>query len=137
MAQTQEHETEFTDPALQPEQAAHLTRTLRKAADSGLGGPDLQDVARKLLSGRVELRDVLDSPAGARAFGAGLEPLRSKWEALSAEERQAIRDGSAEQPESDAPRTDDDAAKPRSRRPRGQAPGSPAGGHTSGGWSLY
>lgn len=126
------NETEFHDEALSPEQAAQFTRTLRKVTESGVGGPDLQDLARKLLSGRMDLRDVLDSPAGARALGAGLEPLRSKWEALPESERQAIRD---ERPEAVAPGEADDPPAPRPRRGRGQAPSS-APRH-AGGWSAY
>ncbi|MFE2425376.1 hypothetical protein ACFXJ5_01250 [Streptomyces sp. NPDC059373] len=125
-------ENELHDAALDPEQAAHLNRTLRKVVGNSAVGPDLQDVARRLLSGRMELRDVLDSPAGARALGAGLEPVRSKWEKLTAAERQAVRDAEPEQ--SDAPGKDDDP-KPRGRRPRGEA--APSARHTSGGWSAY
>jgi hypothetical protein len=136
-------ETEFHDAALDSEQAARFTHTLREVTESGVGGPDLQDLARKLLSGRAELRDVLDSPAGARALGAGLEPLRSTWEALSEDERQAVRD---ERPPAGGD-TDTDARAgtpgpgvregpgPRGRRVRGRAPSS-GPGH-AGGWSAY
>ncbi|WP_405723962.1 hypothetical protein OG607_16625 [Streptomyces sp. NBC_01537] len=129
-------ETEFHDAALDPGQAARFTRTLRKVTESGVGGPDLQDLARRLLSGRMELGDVLDSPAGARALGAGLDPLRSKWEALPEQERQAIRDERPGPEETREPGRDGrEGAGPRGRRPRGQAPSS--GPRHGGGWSAY
>ncbi|MCZ9340168.1 hypothetical protein NGM37_20625, partial [Streptomyces sp. TRM76130] len=55
---------------------------------------ELQESARRLLTGRLALRDALDDPAMARALGGGdMASLRSQWESLPEEERERIRRG--------------------------------------------
>jgi len=53
----------------------------------------MQEAAKKLLSGRLALRDALDDPAVSRALGGGMASLRGQWASLSDEERDQVRHG--------------------------------------------
>ncbi|MER7990375.1 hypothetical protein ABTY53_33050 [Streptomyces noursei] len=79
------------DKDLSEEQNTHLTAALRAVRDNGAASPDLKDLARTMLSGRMEIKDVLDSPAGHRALTDGLAGLRDQWRALPPEQRQSLR----------------------------------------------
>lgn len=81
------------DEALEPEQIRSLNSALRKLSETDAGGKDLQEAAKKLLSGRLALRDAMDDPAVSRALGGGMASLRGQWESLSEDERDQIRHG--------------------------------------------
>ena len=44
-----------------------------------------------MLGGRLELKDVLDDPAGHRALTDGLSGMRESWRSMSPQDRQAVR----------------------------------------------
>ncbi|MGP4013448.1 hypothetical protein [Streptomyces sp. 4N124] len=121
------------DEALEPEQIRSLNSALRQLSTSDGVSKDMQEAAKKLLSGRLALRDALDDPAVARALGGGMSSLRGQWEALSEEEREQIRRG-------EAGGSGDPATGPSEpKRPEGDnsQPGKKNQGRHSGGFSLY
>ena len=81
------------DEALEPEQIRSLNSALRGLSETDGVGKDLQDAAKRLLSGHLALRDAMDDPAVARSLGGDMASLRGQWESLSDEEREQIRDG--------------------------------------------
>ncbi|MEJ8671401.1 MULTISPECIES: hypothetical protein [unclassified Streptomyces] len=121
------------DEALEPEQIRSLNSALRKLSETDAGGKDLQEAAKKLLSGRLALRDAMDDPAVSRALGGGMASLRGQWESLSEDERDQIRHGE--------PLTGGDPAAGPSEPKRAQGEDSQSGkknqGRHSGGFSLY
>ncbi|MFE9399047.1 hypothetical protein [Streptomyces flavidovirens] len=121
------------DEALEPEQIRSLNSALRKLADNGGAGKDLQDTAKKLLSGRVTLRDAMDDPSVVRALGSGMASLRGEWESLSEEEREQIRQG--ETPASGGASSDPNG--PRRSEGEPSQPRKKSQGRHSGGFSLY
>ncbi|GAB7030954.1 hypothetical protein AB0G35_16135 [Streptomyces sp. NPDC021749] len=76
---------------LAEEQNEHLTSALRTVRDNPNAPSELQDLARKMLSGRLELKDVLDDPSGYRALTDGIAGMRESWRSMSPEDRQAVR----------------------------------------------
>ncbi|WP_406208065.1 hypothetical protein [Streptomyces decoyicus] len=60
-------------------------------AREGAGRPVRQDLARKVLGGRLELKDALDDPSGFRALTDGLSGMRESWRSMSPQDRQAVR----------------------------------------------
>ncbi|UQA93041.1 hypothetical protein [Streptomyces halobius] len=56
-----------------------------------------------MLGGRLELKDVLDDPAGHRALTEGLSGIRDQWRSMTPQERQARRASAAQVPD-EAPR---------------------------------
>jgi hypothetical protein len=121
------------DEALEPEQIRSLNSALRKLSETDGVSKQLQDAAKRLLSGRLALRDALDDPAVARALGGGMASLRGQWEALSEEEREQIRRGEAPASGSLA------SGSSEPRRPEGESsqPSKKSQGRHSGGFSLY
>ncbi|MFJ4754597.1 hypothetical protein [Streptomyces sp. NPDC088763] len=120
------------DEALEPEQIKSLNSALRKLSQTDNVSKDLQEAAKRMLSGRLALRDALDDPAFARAFGSGgLASLRGQWESLPEEERDRLRHGEPLQGDADAARK---GAEGGPSEPGGKKPG---GGRHSGGFSLY
>ncbi|MEV6948361.1 hypothetical protein AB0N07_41870 [Streptomyces sp. NPDC051172] len=123
------------DEALEPEQIRSLNSALRKLSENDGVGKDLQDAAKKLLSGRLPLRDALDDPGVARALGGGMASLRGQWESLSEEERDQVRHGepltggvaSSPSGQSEPSRSEDQSAQS----------GKKSQGRHSGGFSLY
>ncbi|MEV5463782.1 hypothetical protein AB0L17_37820, partial [Streptomyces cellulosae] len=88
---------------------------------------------KRMLSGRLPLRDALDDPAVARALGGGLASLRGEWESLSEEERDQIRHG-------EAPASGDASSGqsgPSSSKDESSQSGKKDQGRHSGGFSLY
>ncbi|MGW2404588.1 hypothetical protein ACWCXK_08680 [Streptomyces sp. NPDC001739] len=79
------------DRDLAEEQNEHLTRSLRAVRDNASAPAEAQDLARKMLSGRLELKDVLDDPSGYRALTDGIAGMRESWRAMAPEDRQAVR----------------------------------------------
>ncbi|WP_327353041.1 hypothetical protein [Streptomyces sp. NBC_01304] len=122
------------DEALDPEQIRSLNKSLRSVADIPGASPELQDMAKKLLSGQVSLRDSLDDPSGARALGSGLAGLRGQWEQMSDEEREQIRLG--EMPPGGEVAPGQDEQERRQDRDADQSKKKGQGRH-SGGFSLY
>lgn len=121
------------DEALEPEQVRSVNSALRKLADNGNASKEMQDMAKKLLSGQVTLRDAMDDPSASRALGGGLASLRSEWESLSDDERDQIRHG--EVPANSDP-SSDGSESGRSQGEPSQTPKTSKGRH-SGGFSLY
>ncbi|MGY0491370.1 hypothetical protein [Streptomyces sp. WG-D5] len=101
-----EREYPIEDQNLTEEQNEHLTESLRKVRDMKDAPPALQDLARQLLGGRMDLKEVLDSPAGHRALGEGLAPLREQWRNMSPQERQQVRDYDPDEDPKNAPGRD-------------------------------
>ncbi|MEU2784610.1 MULTISPECIES: hypothetical protein [Streptomyces] len=121
------------DEALEPEQIKSLNSALRKLSQTDNVSKDLQESAKRMLSGRLALRDALDDPAFARAFGSGgLASLRGQWESLPEEERDRLRHGEPLQGDADGTGQKDPQGRPS--EPGGKKPG---GGRHSGGFSLY
>ncbi|MFM9373048.1 hypothetical protein [Streptomyces sp. Da 82-17] len=122
------------DEALEPEQQRSLNASLRQVRDLPGASPELKDMANKLLSGRVSIRDIVDDPSGSRVFGGGVfAQLRGQWESASDEERDRLRN-SETTPDADADKRGDDG-KPR-RSEESERPKKGQGRH-SGGFSLY
>ncbi|MGW0611936.1 hypothetical protein [Streptomyces sp. NPDC002788] len=121
------------DEALEPEQIRSLNSALRKLSETEGVSKDLQEAAKRMLSGRLPLRDALDDPAVARALGGGLASLRGEWESLSEEERDQIRHG-------EAPASGDASSGqsgPSSSKDESSQSGKKDQGRHSGGFSLY
>ncbi|OEJ23377.1 hypothetical protein AR457_01395 [Streptomyces agglomeratus] len=121
------------DEALDPEQVRSLNSALHKLADGGGAGKELQDTAKNLLSGRLQLRDALDDPSAVRALSSGpMASLRNQWESLSDEEQEQIRQG-------EAPASDGAPSDPNAPRRSGEDSPQPrkSQGRHSGGFSLY
>ncbi|MFJ9849940.1 hypothetical protein [Streptomyces sp. NPDC101150] len=76
---------------LAEEQNEHLTSALRAVRNNPNAPSELQDLARKMLGGRVELKDVLDDPSGFRALTDGISGIRESWRSMSPQDRQAVR----------------------------------------------
>ncbi len=121
------------DEALEPEQIRSLNSALRKLSATDGVSEDLQEAAKRMLSGRLPLRDALDDPAFARALGGGLASLRGQWESLSEEERDQIRHG-------ETPQSGDSSSDPSgsgNARDESSQSGKKNQGRHSGGFSLY
>ncbi|MGW5482131.1 hypothetical protein [Streptomyces sp. NPDC004008] len=121
------------DEALEPEQIRSLNSALRKLSETDGVGKDMQEAAKRLLSGRLALRSALDDPTVAHALGEGLGSLRGQWESLSGEEREQIRHGEA------LTSGDPSSGQSEPRRAEGQSSQAGKKGQTrhSGGFSLY
>lgn len=129
------------DEALEPEQIRSLNSALRKLSETdGGASKELQDAAKKLLSGRLALRDALDDPAVARVLGGGMASLRGQWESLSEEEREQIRrgEGPTSGPASGAPSSGvSEPRRPEGSEGESSQRGKKGQGRHSGGFSLY
>ncbi|QOV35149.1 hypothetical protein IM697_34515 [Streptomyces ferrugineus] len=121
------------DEALEPEQIRSLNSALRKLSENDGVSKDLQEAAKRMLSGRLALRDALDDPAVARALGGGMASLRGQWESLSEEERDRIRHGEAPAG-GDAP---SGQSEPSGSKDQTSQSGKKDQGRHSGGFSLY
>ncbi|MDI3388302.1 hypothetical protein QIS99_19140 [Streptomyces sp. B-S-A8] len=134
------------DEALEPEQQRALNASLRQVRDLPGASPELQEMAKKLLSGRVSLRDIVDDPSGSRVFGGGdLAKLRGQWESASEEERDRLRNTEADEDSgrdsrNEGGRDGTDRQDGRDGQTRnsqeGERPKKSQGRH-SGGFSLY
>jgi hypothetical protein len=133
------------DEALEPGQIRSLNSTLRKLSETDAVGKGMEDAAKRLLSGRLALRDALEDPAVARALGSGMNSLRGQWDALSEEEREQIRheeaaaagapsSGQTGQTGQDGPTG---PTGPRGSEGRDSRSGTQNQGRHSGGFSLY
>ncbi|MFE9441521.1 hypothetical protein ACFYO2_21485 [Streptomyces sp. NPDC006602] len=124
------------DEALEPGQIRSLNSALRKLSETDAVGKDMEDAAKRLLSGRLALRDALEDPAVARALGGGMASLRGKWDALSEEEReQLIHEGAGESGNpSSGP---SEPSGPRRSESEDSRSGTQSPGRHSGGFSLY
>jgi hypothetical protein len=95
------------DPGL----ARSLRRSLGRLAD-GVGGPELQEMARDVLAGRISLREAAGSHAYAAALREHSSDKLDKLLALPAEEREALAErGRAELAELRAEAEADQAAE--------------------------
>ncbi|GAA3043975.1 hypothetical protein GCM10020229_64060 [Kitasatospora albolonga] len=80
---------ELLDVADNPAQARELHRALRTLADNDSVGPQLQQMARDVLSGRVGMREVVESDRYLNAIGERLGQMRTAAENLSPADREA------------------------------------------------
>ncbi|MFI5528020.1 hypothetical protein ACIA8O_05620 [Kitasatospora sp. NPDC051853] len=80
---------ELLDVADNPAQARELHRALRTLADNDSVGPQLQQMARDVLTGRVGMREVVESDRYLNAIGERLGQMRTAAENLSPAEREA------------------------------------------------
>ncbi|MFJ1757835.1 hypothetical protein [Kitasatospora sp. NPDC088134] len=80
---------ELLDVADNPRQAAELHKALRTLAKNDSVGPELQQMARDVLTGRIGMRDVVQSDRYLHALGDRLGEMRTAAENLSPEERAA------------------------------------------------
>lgn len=83
---------ELLDVADNPAQARDLHRALRTIADSDAVGGELQQMARDVLTGRVGMREVVESDRYLSAIGERLGQMRTAAENLSPEQREASED---------------------------------------------
>ncbi len=121
------------DEALEPDQIRSLNAALRQLSQTEGAGKELQEAAKKLLSGRLALRDALDDPAVSRALGGGMASLRGQWESLSEEQRDQVRHG---EPLSGGGPSSGPSEPRRSESEGSQSEKRNQGRH-SGGFSLY
>ncbi|MFJ8670594.1 hypothetical protein [Streptomyces sp. NPDC093589] len=98
---------------LSEDQNEHLTKALRAVRGNPSAPPAMQDLARKMLSGRLELKDVLDDPSGHRALTEGISGMRESWRSMAPQDRQAVR---AKVEENAAEAEADGVSGPRSDR---------------------
>ncbi|MFF4648452.1 hypothetical protein [Streptomyces sp. NPDC001380] len=85
-----EHEiddTELLDVADDLGQAASLHKALRTIAANPSVGPELQDMAKGVLSGRIGMKDVIASDRYLDALGDRLGKIREAAEDMTPEER--------------------------------------------------
>ncbi|MFJ5231323.1 hypothetical protein ACIQBJ_15675 [Kitasatospora sp. NPDC088391] len=80
---------ELLDVADNPRQAAELHKALRTLAKNDSVGPELQQMARDVLTGRIGMREVVQSDRYLHALGDRLGEMRTAAENLSPEERAA------------------------------------------------
>ncbi|MFG2821304.1 hypothetical protein ACGFX4_17990 [Kitasatospora sp. NPDC048365] len=80
---------ELMDAAADPQQAASLHKALRTLAGNPSVGEELQALARDALSGRIGIREMIESPRYLAAVGAKLDEMREAAERMSPEERKA------------------------------------------------
>ncbi|RKE23318.1 hypothetical protein [Streptomyces sp. TLI_171] len=80
---------ELLDVADNPHQAAELHRALRTLAKTDSVGPELQQMARDVLTGRIGMRDIVESDRYLSAIGNRLGEMREAAENMSPEERAA------------------------------------------------
>ncbi|MFJ8042819.1 hypothetical protein ACIRBX_20235 [Kitasatospora sp. NPDC096147] len=80
---------ELLDVADNPAQARELHRALRTLAGSDSVGPELQQMARDVLTGRVGMREVVESDRYLGAIGDRLGQMRTAAENLSPEQQEA------------------------------------------------
>ena len=123
------------DEALEPEQIRSLNSALRQLSKNDGVDKDLQEAAKKLLSGRLALRDAMDDPGIARALGSGMASLRGQWESLSEEERDQVRHGET----LDGAHPSGDPSEPGKPETEGRPSrfAKKNQGRHSGGFSLY
>ncbi|MEU5384234.1 hypothetical protein [Kitasatospora cineracea] len=80
---------ELLDVADNPEQAAELHRALRTLATNDKIGPELREMAREVLTGRIGMREAIQSDRYMSAIGTRLDEMRTAAQNLSPEEREA------------------------------------------------
>ncbi|WP_431678113.1 hypothetical protein [Kitasatospora sp. KL5] len=78
---------ELLDVADNPTQAASLHKALRTIANNSNVGPELQEMAKSVLSGRIGMKDVIESDRYMHAIGARLGEMRDAAEHMSPEDR--------------------------------------------------
>ncbi|MFD9127684.1 hypothetical protein [Kitasatospora sp. NPDC059571] len=86
---------ELLDVADSPAQAASLHKALRTIAGNPSVGPELQEMARGVLSGRIGMKDVIGSDRYLHAIGARLDGIRDAAEHLSPEDRRRSEERAA------------------------------------------
>ncbi|MGP4002249.1 hypothetical protein [Streptomyces sp. 8N706] len=82
---------DLMDVAHDQEQAHRLRKALRTLADNPSVGGELQEMAQKVLSGRIGMRDAIQTERYMDALGDRLTQIRRAAEAQTPEEREAQR----------------------------------------------
>lgn len=82
-------DSELMDVAQDPEQAHRLHKALRTMAGNPAVGGALQEMAQEVLSGRMGMRDVLQTDRYMDAIGSRMTEIRRTAEDQTLEERKA------------------------------------------------
>lgn len=80
---------DLMDAADNEEQALSLHRALRTMRDNPSVGGDLQEMAREVLSGRIGMKDAIQTDKYMDAMGVKLGEMREAAERQTPEEREA------------------------------------------------
>ncbi|UQA92755.1 hypothetical protein [Streptomyces halobius] len=83
---------DLMDVAADPEQAHRLRKALKTLADNPHVGGKLQEMAREVLSGRIGMKDAIDTPAYMDAIGDRMGEIRRAAENQTQAEREASRE---------------------------------------------
>lgn len=133
MSQEREiRDDDLRDVAQNDEQAQRLHKALRTlATNPNVGGP-LQQMAKEVLSGRIGMRDAIQTESYMDALGARMTEIRRAAENETPKEREAKREQvdrwqQAQQAEDDRERAERDGPSRRvhgtdRHRPRGHRP---------------
>ncbi|MBT2421269.1 hypothetical protein J7F01_33845 [Streptomyces sp. ISL-22] len=82
---------ELMGVAQDPEQALRLRRSLRTIADATFLDPDLRDMARAVLSGRVDVKDAFQDPRCTEAVFWRIREIRRVADEQTYAERQQAK----------------------------------------------
>lgn len=83
---------DLMDVAADPEQAHRLRKALKTLADNPNVGGKLQEMAREVLSGRIGMKDAIDTPSYMEAIGDRMGEIRRAAEDQTQAEREASRE---------------------------------------------
>lgn len=84
-------DNDLLDDARDPEQAARLHKALRTMRDTPSVPPQLQQMAREVLTGRLSMQDIVKSGNYLDALGDRLSEIRRAAENMTPEERERNR----------------------------------------------
>jgi hypothetical protein len=121
---------DLLEDAKDPAQAARLHKALRTLRDNPNVPPQLKQMAREVLTGRLTMTDVAKGGPYLDALGDGMTKIRRAAESLTPEEEERNREAAEryrreqeeaearEQAERDAPAQPPTGPRPRGRRGR-------------------
>ncbi|KIZ13808.1 hypothetical protein [Streptomyces natalensis] len=82
---------DLMDVAHDPEQAARLRKALKVLESNPNVGGKLQEMAKEVLSGRISMKDAIETPGYMDALGDRLDTIRQAAENQTPEEREEAR----------------------------------------------
>ncbi|MEU9116595.1 hypothetical protein AB0D04_33825 [Streptomyces sp. NPDC048483] len=83
---------DLMDVAADPEQAHRLRKALKTLADNPNVGGGLQEMAREVLSGRMGMKDAIETPRYMEALGDRMGEIQRAAENQTVAEREASRE---------------------------------------------
>lgn len=83
---------DLMDVAQDPEQAYRLRKALKTLADNPNVGGRLQEMAREVLSGRIGMKDAIQTPSYMDALGDRMQEIRRAAENQTQSEREESRE---------------------------------------------